>query len=181
MRLNLGCGMERVPGWVGVDKYGSPEVQCDLEVMPWPWPTSSVDEIRLHHVLEHLGAGKETFIAIVKEMYRVLKPSGRVRITVPHPRCDDFLNDPTHVRVVTPEVMSLFSKRLNREWAKNKESNTPLGLYHDVDFEIGDIEIGTDKGWTEKHPGASMETIVEHAKYFNNVIREITIHMQAVK
>ena len=37
MRLNLGCGNSKIPGWTNVDKIGacSPDQVVDLEAFPW--------------------------------------------------------------------------------------------------------------------------------------------------
>src|SRR4051812_28847226 len=118
LKLNLGSGQNPKPGYINVDKFGSPDVTCDLEQFPWPWEDNSVGEVEMFHVLEHLGESTATFMGIIKELYRVCRDGAMMRISVPHPRCDDFLNDPTHVRPITPEVMSLFSKRLNEEWKR---------------------------------------------------------------
>ena len=34
-------------------------------------------------------------------------------VHVPHPRHDDFLDDPTHVRAITPKLLKLFDRRIN--------------------------------------------------------------------
>jgi hypothetical protein len=135
VKLNLGCGTNKVDGYVNVDRAHAPDVVCDLEAFPWPWPDSSIDEIRAHHVLEHLGRTPEAFIGVMKEMYRVCANGAKVEIVVPHPRHDDFLNDPTHVRPITLNVMALFSKSYNRKWAEDGSANTKLALEHDIDFE----------------------------------------------
>src|SRR6185295_19995878 len=93
LRLNLGCGAKRLPGYVNVDKFGEPDVKLDLEVFPWPWATGSVGEILLVHVLEHLGHDPAVYLRIVQEMYRVCVPDARVRIVVPHHRHDFFFSD----------------------------------------------------------------------------------------
>jgi len=56
MRLNLGCADRRIDGFTGVDIAAGPEVDqiVDLEG-PWPWPDSSVLEVRAHDVAEHIG------------------------------------------------------------------------------------------------------------------------------
>lgn len=135
MKINLGCGSNKEPGYINVDKAHAPDVMHDLESFPWPWPDSSVDEIRAHHVLEHLGRETAVFIGVMKEMYRVCKPGAKIEIVVPHPRHDDFLNDPTHVRPITLNVLALFSKSWNRKWEADGSANTKLALEHDVDFE----------------------------------------------
>ena len=38
MKFNMGCGFKKLEGYVNVDKYPecSPDMQFDLEVLPWP-------------------------------------------------------------------------------------------------------------------------------------------------
>ena len=55
LKLNLGCGNNKYDGFLNVDKFGEPDIKWDLEKFPWPWEDNSVDEIRIIHVLEHLG------------------------------------------------------------------------------------------------------------------------------
>lgn len=115
LKLNLGCSTNLREGYLNVDKFGEPELRHDLKEFPWPWEDRSVFEIFLNHVLEHLGQTTNIYLGIIKEMCRVMIPEGHIFIVVPHPRHDDFINDPTHVRVVTPEHMRLFSKSKNQE------------------------------------------------------------------
>ena len=116
MRLNLGCGDKRMPGWRNVDKIAmcNPDEVVDLERLPWPWPDDSVEEILLSHVLEHIGQTPDVYLGIIKEIYRVCRDGAKITIVVPHPRHDHFLQDPTHVRVVTPEGLNMFSQAANR-------------------------------------------------------------------
>jgi hypothetical protein len=183
LKLNLGSGQNSKGGFINVDKFGSPDVVCDLEQFPWPWEDNSVSEVELHHVLEHLGESAATFIAIIKELYRVCADGAMVHITVPHPRCDDFLNDPTHVRIITAEVMSLFSKRLNLEWKKGGFANSPLALYHDVDFELTNVNYELTPEWSQRvqSGGVTQQQITEIMRSHNNVIRQTKIDLKVVK
>ncbi len=56
MKLNLGCGYKKRGGWVNcdLDKDVKPDKIVDLNKFPYPFRTSSVTEINLEHVLEHL-------------------------------------------------------------------------------------------------------------------------------
>jgi hypothetical protein len=73
MRLNLGCGFNKREGFVNVDIGGhcAPDRVHDLEQVPWPWDDSSVGEIFMSHVLDHLGATTAQYFAVLREMYRV--------------------------------------------------------------------------------------------------------------
>jgi hypothetical protein len=183
LKLNLGCGENHKTGFINVDKSGNPDVLQDLETFPWPWGDNTVQEVLLHHVLEHLGESTAVYLKIIRELYRICKTDAEVHITVPHPRHDDFLNDPTHVRVITPDGMRLFSKSANREWIAGGYANSPLGLYIDVDYEIKEIQYVLDPVWDEKlNKGEITAEFVDQAfRNFNNVVREIRISLTVVK
>jgi hypothetical protein len=183
LKLNLGCGENRISGYVNVDKYGSPDICHDLETFPWPWEDNSVEEVRLNHVLEHLGETVSVYFGIIKELYRICAANAEIHVTVPHPRHDDFLNDPTHVRIVTPDGIILFSKAKNREWIKGKYANSPLGLYLNVDLEIISLNYILDPLWTERLNSKQLtESQMEEAyRNYNNVVKEIRMIIKVVK
>lgn len=108
----------------------------DIAKEHWPWPDNSVDTVLAWHILEHIETS-DGFFHVVSEAYRVLKPGGELNIIVPHPRHDVFLNDPTHVRAVTPDGMLTFSRRhaemLAAEGVKGVTSYAP---YLGVDFDL---------------------------------------------
>lgn len=179
LRLNLGCGNRKMPGFVNVDSTPTcgPDLVHDLEKMPWPWATGTVEEIKLIHVLEHLGQTSDVFLSIVKELYRVCRDGARIEIIVPHPRSDFYLWDPTHVRPVTVEMLGLFDKSLNREWAIQRAANTPLGIICDVDFEIESAAHMLEDYWQAKVSSGklSQAELTQAIRQFNNVIRQSTI------
>jgi hypothetical protein len=183
LRLNLGCGNRRLDGFVNVDKYGEPDLTHDLETFPWPWPDDSVVEIVLNHVLEHLGQAPNVYIGIMKEMYRVSQDGATIRIVVPHFRHDFFHDDPTHVRAVTPLGLMLFSQRANREWVARGAANSPLGLYHGIDFELTDTKFRPSAHWFRLHPDPNVDlnALLNEAAIYNNMIEEIHLTVRPVK
>jgi hypothetical protein len=185
MRLNLGCGGRKFPDWINVDKYPTcgPDQVVDLERFPWPWPDNSVDEVRMYHVLEHLGAETAVYLGIIKELYRVCRDNANIHIIVPHPRHDDFLGDPTHVRPVTRESMTLLSQAANHEWLAMGAANTPLALYIEVDFVIEsttyDLADPWDKAFEQRK--ISDEDLKHAIRSFNNVVKQINLVIRAIK
>ena len=183
LRLNLGCGMRRLDGFVNVDLHGEPDLRHDLEVVPWPWPDNSVSEVVLKHVLEHLGRDPNCYLEIMKELYRVCEDGATIRVVVPHHRHEFFFNDPTHVRIVTADGMTLFSQRLNRHWIADGFSNTPLGIYLGIDFELVDVNLKPSKVWQRLHPQLPVDTaaLVRESTLHNNLIEEVQMTLRAVK
>lgn len=177
MKLNLGCGQNKIPGWYNVDREAAvePDQVVDLEDHDWPWQADSVDEVMLSHVLEHLGGSPERFLHILQELYRVCCDGAMVHIIVPHPRHDHFLGDPTHVRPITLEVMSLFSRKQCEKWRAEGAANTPLALTLGVDFEIREAELVVEEAFRH-HP--ELPTLI---KTGNNIVREIRMRLQVVK
>jgi hypothetical protein len=183
MKLNLGCGSQILDGWVNVDKFGSPDRLFDLETFPWPWADNSVDEVLLSHVLEHLGQSPQVFIAIMRELYRVCHDGATVHIRIPHPRHDNFLTDPTHVRAITAATMEMFSRAANLEWQKTGAPNTPLALYHDVDFELVSNRSELDEPYRSmfREGKISVEELQKLDRTLNNVVLEIDMVLKVRK
>jgi predicted SAM-dependent methyltransferase len=181
LKLNLGCGHDLKAEYVNVDKYGKVDIVHDLETFPWPWEDDSVQHILLKHVLEHLGETKEVYLGIIKEIYRISTPGAAVEILVPHPKHDDFTDDPTHVRAITQSGLRLFSKSMNYEWMTKGCSNTPLAFQLDVDFEIRDHHWILDPVWAEILKDKDECMVSQAARRYNNVVREIQIILEVLK
>ncbi len=185
MKLNLGCGSRKLDGFVNVDSapHCEPDLLVDLEQLPWPFATSSVQEIVLSHVLEHLGQSPKVYLDIIAEIYRVCAPGALVRITVPHPRHDDFLTDPTHVRPVTLKGLEMFSKSKNRDWQGKGLPVTPLALMIDVDFEVVSADAQPEEPWLTRlrKREISPQDLAFAARTYWNVIRATDIVLRAVK
>lgn len=87
--LNLGCGAYPVPGYVNADFFSFrfwrknyPVLQWQLD-MRYPLKSKSAvfDGIFSEHVLEHIYPDDAR--RLLSELFRILKPGGVIRITVP--------------------------------------------------------------------------------------------------
>ena len=185
MKLNLGSGSKILKGYVNVDKfqYYNPDVVHDLEKFPYPFKDNSVDEILLSHVLEHIGQNPDIFNNIIKELYRICKNNSIVDIRVPHPRHDDFISDPTHVRPITILGLQLYDKNLNEKWEKINAANTPLALIHGVNFIIKDVNFVLENNYLKllENKEIDQNELQECIKKYNNVVKEMKIKWVALK
>lgn len=86
--LDVGCGRNKTPGAVGLDRrqnsdlppQSRPDIEHDLMKFPWPIEDNSYDLIICQHVIEHLPDTVKT----LEEMNRITKPQGKIFIETPH-------------------------------------------------------------------------------------------------
>ena len=185
MKLNLGCGTKKMEGWVNVDKYPafSPDVVWDLEAAPWPWEDNSAEEVALIHVLEHLGQTTDAYATLWKELYRVCAPGARVVVSCPHPRHDNQVDDPTHVRCITPRQFSLFDREFNLLCEEKGYANSQLGTAWGINFKVEATEYTPSALYLERNPAkrADAEWLGAEAATKLNQIDQWTCSLRAVK
>ena len=74
VKLNLGAGLDKLNGFKNLDKK-----DFDLNKFPYPIKTSSVDEVYMKYVLEHL----DDPIRVLKELYRICKNEAEIKLILP--------------------------------------------------------------------------------------------------
>lgn len=86
-----------------IDPSCSPTIVHDLNILPWPLPSSTFDEIHCYEVLEHLGqqGDYKSFFAHFSELYRILKPNALLFGTCPSYTSMWAWGDPGHTRLIT--------------------------------------------------------------------------------
>lgn len=113
MKLNLGCADNILPGFLNVGLHPPADAIVDL-TGPWPWPDSSVSEIKASHIIEHLPDRIHTMNSI----WRVLVPGGQVVIDVPDAsRGAGQWQDPTHCAPWSMNSFTYFDNR-ERNWRR---------------------------------------------------------------
>ena len=103
---------------------------CDLS-QGLPLESGSVHEVYCVHVLEHIQDLK----GIMREIHRVLKPGGTLKIWVPHCFSPIAFGDSTHVRFFTFETLSQFDKK------------SPGSYYYDFHFEMIQSKMQIFRRW----------------------------------
>ena len=96
LRLNLGCGLRRLPGYYNVDRLtlAGVDVLADLEAPLTSLPDNSVQAVHCRHTLEHVTG----LLGLLGELHRVTHPEGWLEVIVPHFSNPYAYSDPTHVR-----------------------------------------------------------------------------------
>lgn len=115
LRLNIGSGRRRLPGFVNVDKNpnaGDVDVIHELDTLPWPFANDSAGEVVMDHVLEHL----DDTIAVIQEVYRICADQAQVQIRVPHFSCN--WSHPGHRRAIGVGLFDHFDQRHDEHYGQ---------------------------------------------------------------
>lgn len=92
--LNLGCGNQRIDGYIGVDRHpcAAADVLCDLG-HALPFGNACVDGFVLDNVIEHVA----DIPALMAELVRTGKHGARITLITPHFTSLSSWKDPTHI------------------------------------------------------------------------------------
>ncbi len=98
IRLDIGCGENKQPGFVGLDNrpLEGVDIVWDAEKYPWPLPDGCVLTAVASHLVEHINPHRGGFLRFMDEVWRVLQPEGDLAIVTPHGSSQGYLQDPTH-------------------------------------------------------------------------------------
>ncbi len=80
--LDMGCGRNKRPGAIGMDRVMLPEVDLvhDLNWIPYPSQDNIFDEVYATHVIKHM----DSILAVMEEIHRICRPHARVTLITPH-------------------------------------------------------------------------------------------------
>ena len=118
LKVDLGCGPNKRPDFLGVDVIAFPGVDIVADLRDaWPWNDASIEEVNCSHFLEHLTGPERVHFA--NELYRVLITGGKATLVTPHWASNRAYGDPTHQ---WPPVSEMWFYYLSKEW---RESNAP--------------------------------------------------------
>ena len=81
LRLNLGAGGKRVPGFTGVDAVARPGADIIAKADALPFEDKAAEEIMGIHIFEHILPWEAQ--SYLEEWFRVLKSGGRLVLEMP--------------------------------------------------------------------------------------------------
>jgi len=109
--LDVGCGSNKQPHFLGMDRRKTPVVDIvhDAEIFPWPLPDNSCNKVLMSHLVEHIKPW--LMIDLMDEIWRVLKLGGQLLIAVPYATSFGFYQDPTHCNPCNEATFTYFDPR----------------------------------------------------------------------
>ncbi|MBE3086934.1 MAG: methyltransferase domain-containing protein [Bacteroidetes bacterium] len=160
-KLDLACGQNRQEGYFGIDVKPGEKVDAvvDLEQFPWPIESESADDIFCSHYVEHTP----DLIKFMDEVYRILKPGGKIKVIAPYDTSMRCWQDPTHKRAISEATFLYY----NAEWRKTNKLDH-YDIKSDFDYTYG-YDIAMD--WANRSDEARAFAI----RHYNNVINDIHV------
>lgn len=98
IKIDIGCGQNKQPGFFGIDYTDYPGVDLvwNVEKTPWPIPPECASMCIASHLIEHINPHGGVFLRFMDEVWRVLKPNGQFAIALPYAGSHGYWQDPTH-------------------------------------------------------------------------------------
>lgn len=148
-KLQLGCGMNQIPGWLNTDFRPDYDVTFLDVTQPFPIPDNSFDFIFAEHLIENFKP--QQLKDVLSECFRILNPGGIIRLTF---YCADALCNMSDSKQINEFITRLSKAYLHL----GKEIRTMLS---ESDFE--EIIIATPE--SSRHP--HLQNISQHKHYLS--------------
>jgi len=130
MKLDVGCGKNKVDGAIGIDisKDSDADVICDIE-RGLPFKDSVFDEVYCNQIVEHVS----DLVSFMEEIHRVSKNHAKVFIDAPYYASFTAYQDPTHKTFITEHTFDYFLE------------NSPYNYYTKARFRVVKISYKYSK------------------------------------
>ena len=76
MNVNLGCGFEYLPGFLGIDLIKSSSTNLIADISRLPIKKGCISKVYSRRCIQHIKDDKKVF----NEIFRILKPNGKYTI-----------------------------------------------------------------------------------------------------
>jgi predicted SAM-dependent methyltransferase len=166
-KLDLACGQNKTEGYFGVDvsEDVKPDAVINLEEYPWPIASDSAEDIICNHYVEHTS----DLIKFMDEIYRILKPGGKVKFVAPYYTSMRCWQDPTHKRAISEATFLYY----NKQW-RDVNKLDHYNIKSDFDYTYG-YDMAAE--WAAKHDEARSFAI----RHYNNVVNDIHVVLTSRK
>jgi hypothetical protein len=186
LKIDVGCGTNKRPGFVGVDIMEGADYLCDISEERLPFVDGSVTHLFSSHCLEHIRPDRLGHV--FREFTRVVADDGLIELWHPHAlHRDAFIFDhktylteehyyhmcyrsPEHWKPILGERWVLQEVRYNvtnavlRDLAaRDIDLEFAIAYLHDVIKELG-VLIRVEKGEPRRSPGAFVRVVMAEGR-----------------
>jgi predicted SAM-dependent methyltransferase len=173
--LHIGCGEINAPEFINIDARKFSHIHIVTRNIFRLWiPSNTADLIYMCHILEHVPRNKLS--VVLKEMLRILKPNGKLRLSVPDfNHLISIYNDTSQmIESISPPLMGgqafpenfhfeVFNKRYLEKLLMNN------GFINITEWDPLKVEYHNFEDWASK------------PYIFNNKAYQISLNLEASK
>lgn len=105
MKLNLGCHVRKLKGYVNIDMDRSVKPDVVADAIKMPFSDDSFEEVAADNIFEHI---LDT-VRLMEEIHRVTRHGARIKITTPHFSSKSAYGTPDHVKYFSLTTFNRFS------------------------------------------------------------------------
>ena len=178
--LNLGSGTNPFKSteeiqYTNIDivKLEGVDMVYDLNNIPYPFNSESIDLIIMNDILEHL----DNPINILRECYRLLKEEGKVKIKVVYWSHRYSYSDPQHKRVFNDRYFKIFTGEIRAYYLDFHFENLQI----DWLFDRKAIQKWVGKKFNKELVKKDKELLLEKGYFKVNVIQGMKIELTKPK
>lgn len=181
MKINIGSGNSRFPGFVNCDNDPSvgPDHLFDLGKDKFPFKDNSVEEVAADFVLEYLD--RDQLIHCMQELYRVCQHESKINITFPHHRSDIMWMDITKKTTLMVETFRLMGKKQNKTAIEQNWKVTPIANKYHIDFEVVKFNYIPNEYYRQKFQNTQAEMVEEYINEHWNIVQSVLVQLVVIK
>jgi hypothetical protein len=118
IKFNMGCGQDKIDGYMGVDMYGD-AADIKQDIMKLDMPEACADEIMASHVIEHIPQHRAP--EVLSKWHATLKDGGKLVLETPdlEALCRDFIEQDGEAKHTT--AMCMFGAYVDHVTAETQE------------------------------------------------------------
>lgn len=185
IKLNLGCGFNKKPDFINVDKSEGcmPDVQLNLVKEIWPWESNSATECIFDFSMEQMGTTPDELKHVLTELYRVCANGATINIRAYHPRHDQFFLNPLCTQRLSIEFFQLLSVSRNLNMIANGMHDDVVGMMWGVNFEVTDCRPLLNARFESelRENRITEDQLRERMNFESNILHVIELQLQAKK
>jgi SAM-dependent methyltransferase len=137
VKLDLGCGSNKQPGFVGLDRFRSPGVDIvhDLQRFPWPVPSNSCSTVLLSGVWGFIEPKYSD--RFMDELWRICRHDGQALISSPYAGTFLAQSVPGHYSCPTELTFGFYCP----DWTSYNGRSRPWKIVRNDPNKVGNIEV----------------------------------------
>jgi hypothetical protein len=186
VKVELGCGLTKKEGYIGVDFVPEADIQMDMLEYLRTLADNSVEAVRAYHSLEHLP--KEKFVQVFKEILRTCKDGSIIEIGVPYHTQYVNLGNPYHMMYFNEHTFRFFVRDNEDRYNVIPKSalirEYSFGLYNSANERSlpGYVRIKTIEYVYLPEFKGKLEEEKQYARlHLNNVVLEMNVILEVEK